>query len=204
MITTAFSRHIAQRLAALGGFVLAVGRGAAAWDEQRPPPDPTATALVDERARVVIPASDVVFLDDNGAVSQVPTPRIQLTATVEGGSTLGPLREEGWFADATATPGTGALIVYRRHPRVDATAGMQIRRTLQLDLRGTGTASTSPTRFLANTRTEEVHDLQNLTTNCQLDEIRVDHRHGFATVADAVAMGYDRCAYCFGRELSTR
>lgn len=201
MITNAFASYVAQLLDAAGGFVLAVGYGSASWGTSPPLPDTTRAELEDERARVLIPPSGVVFLDDNGNVSEDPTPRIQLTATISG--VEGALREVGWFAGGTETVGSGTLLVIRRHPRVDATASLQITRTVQLDLRGTGGAQ-SETRYVGNTRTGELHDLQRLTVNCQIDEIRVDHRYGFARTADALAMGYDRCAYCFGRDQSAR
>jgi len=205
VLTTAFATHLAQHLVEAGGFVLAVGRGDAAWDEALPAPDPAAAALVDERARVVVPPEGVVFLDDAGVPSPRPTPRLQFTATLEGIGSRGPLREVGWFAGGTATTGSGTLLAAHRHARIDATANLHITQTLRLDLRGTGGGAAGPSsRYLANTHTEELHDLQRLTTNCQIDEIRVDRRYAFATVAEALAMGYDRCAYCFGRAQSER
>lgn len=201
MITNGYSGYMAQLLEAAGGFVCAVGRGAAAWGHPPPPPNASATGLEDERARVVVPPEDVAFLDDNGGVADGPTPRIQLTATLSG--IEGPLREIGWFAGGTEAPGSGTLLVIRRHQRVEATASLHLTRTVRLDLRGAG-GTQADARYLGNTRTGELHDLQHLTANCQLDEIRVDHRYGFERMVDALAMGYDRCAYCFSREQSTR
>jgi hypothetical protein len=214
MLTRDFATYVAQQLVAAGGFVLAVGRGVAAWDDRLPPPDATARALEDERARVMVPAGDVAYLADDGTVSASPTPRIRLAATISGDAgqgqgELGPLREVGWFAGGTAAPGSGTLLVVRRHPRSHVGVRTEVRRTLILDLRGAGTSGVgtsgvAETRYVANTRSKELHDLQHLTAACQLDEIRVDHRHGFGSVADALAMDYDRCAFCFGREQSTR
>lgn len=54
-------------------------------------------------------------------------------------------------------------------------------------------------RFLGNTNTLEVHDTQKEETNCQLDEIKVDHRQWYDTLAAAKAdRSYDNCAWCLG------
>jgi hypothetical protein len=60
------------------------------------------------------------------------------------------------------------------------------------------------TRYLGNSNSRELHDLNNQKPACQIDEIRVDHRINFKTQKEAVAMGYDYCAYCFGKEKSKR
>ena len=60
------------------------------------------------------------------------------------------------------------------------------------------------TRYLGNSNSRELHDLNNQKPACQIDEIRVDHRINFKTQKEAVAMGYDFCAYCFGKEKSKR
>lgn len=52
-------------------------------------------------------------------------------------------------------------------------------------------------RYLGNTNSREIHDVTNLQPDCQEPEIRPDHRYYFSRVADALAMGYDCCAYCF-------
>lgn len=56
-------------------------------------------------------------------------------------------------------------------------------------------------RFLGNTNTTEVHDLDAETANCQIDEIIVaGHAVVFSpdTLAQAKSEGYDACAYCIG------
>ena len=68
-------------------------------------------------------------------------------------------------------------------------------------------APTLPSRrkgYLGNVSTRELHDLSNLTSRCQIDEIAIDRRYHFGTVAAAKALGYDLCAYCFSREESKR
>ena len=56
-------------------------------------------------------------------------------------------------------------------------------------------------RFLGNTNTTEVHDLQNENTNCQIDEIiTAGHAVRFEpdTKAQAHKEGYDNCHWCIG------
>ena len=60
------------------------------------------------------------------------------------------------------------------------------------------------TQYLGNSATRELHDLKNEKKRCQIDAIRFDHRVNFKTPEQAIAAGYDYCAYCFGREKSRR
>ena len=61
-------------------------------------------------------------------------------------------------------------------------------------------------RYLGNTATKEVHDLDQEDTapnGCQIDEIiGAGHDRPFGTLAGAHAAGYDNCAKCVGE--STR
>lgn len=59
-------------------------------------------------------------------------------------------------------------------------------------------------RYLGNSSAREIHDLQNVKKNCQIDEIRADHRVYFSTQKEALDAGYDYCAYCFGKGKSKR
>jgi hypothetical protein len=60
------------------------------------------------------------------------------------------------------------------------------------------------TRYLGNSHSRELHDLNNQQPACQIDEIRVDHGVGFNTQKEALALKYDFCAYCFGKDKSKR
>ncbi len=60
------------------------------------------------------------------------------------------------------------------------------------------------TRYLGNSSKREIHDLNNEKPQCQISEIRPDHRVSFKTEGEAIAAGYDYCAYCFGKEKSKR
>lgn len=60
------------------------------------------------------------------------------------------------------------------------------------------------TRFLGNSNSREVHDLQNTKKNCRIDQIAADYRVFFDTENEAVKARYDYCAYCFGKDKSKR
>jgi CHAD domain-containing protein len=54
-------------------------------------------------------------------------------------------------------------------------------------------------RYLGNTNDLEVHDTSNEQTNCQLDEIKVEHRRWYDTLQEAKNdVAYDNCYYCIG------
>lgn len=54
-------------------------------------------------------------------------------------------------------------------------------------------------RYLGNTNSLEVHDTQNEKTNCQLDEILIEHRKWYDTLQEAKNdRNYDNCAHCIG------
>lgn len=59
-------------------------------------------------------------------------------------------------------------------------------------------------RYLGNRRKKEVHDLNNAKPACQIDEIAAAQREYFSNQKQAVAAGYDLCAYCFGKAQSKR
>jgi hypothetical protein len=59
-------------------------------------------------------------------------------------------------------------------------------------------------RYLGNSGTRELHDMTKVTSRCQIDEIRPDHRAYFNTQREAQEAGYGYCAYCFGKEKSKR
>lgn len=55
-------------------------------------------------------------------------------------------------------------------------------------------------RFIGNTNTNEVHDLDNETTSCNINLMKDDHVKTFVpdTHAQAKAEGFDNCAHCIG------
>lgn len=54
-------------------------------------------------------------------------------------------------------------------------------------------------RYLGNTNTTEVHDLDNEKALCQIDEIiNAGHDRPFNSLDDAHRIGYDNCHWCIG------
>lgn len=55
-------------------------------------------------------------------------------------------------------------------------------------------------KYLGNKNTMEVHDLDNEKTNCQINEIKIEHIVTFYpdNLEKAIRNGYDRCAHCLG------
>ena len=60
------------------------------------------------------------------------------------------------------------------------------------------------TRFLGNSHARELHDLENVKKQCHIGAIKPDHRVFFRTEREALAAGYDHCAFCFGKKKSRR
>jgi hypothetical protein len=55
-------------------------------------------------------------------------------------------------------------------------------------------------RYLGNVNTLEVHDTANESTNCQVAEIRPEHRRWYDTLAEAKRdRPYDNCFWCIGQ-----
>lgn len=53
-------------------------------------------------------------------------------------------------------------------------------------------------QYLGNTNKKEVHNLLNRQGNCQIEEIKSEHRQEFLTLAQAHAQGFDNCHWCIG------
>lgn len=53
-------------------------------------------------------------------------------------------------------------------------------------------------RFLGNKNTKEVHDLNNEKEQCQVEEIKPEHKVEFTSVAEAHSKGFDNCYWCIG------
>lgn len=54
--------------------------------------------------------------------------------------------------------------------------------------------------YLGNTNTMEVHNLFTQTDNCQINEIKPEHKKYFNpdTLEQAHTEGFDNCYYCVG------
>ena len=58
--------------------------------------------------------------------------------------------------------------------------------------------SYSGKRYLGNTNTNEVHDLEKEKPGCKIDDIRVQHIKMFVSFEDAKKEKFDNCAHCIG------
>jgi hypothetical protein len=67
---------------------------------------------------------------------------------------------------------------------------------------GTPTPSPRTGRYIGNSSKLEIHDSKNVTKRCQVEAIKPEHRVTFKSEKEAAAAGYDRCAFCFGKEKS--
>lgn len=63
------------------------------------------------------------------------------------------------------------------------------------------TGNMSGERYLGNTESKEVHDLDNEDTHengCQIDEIiKAKHDKPLSSLSTALSEGYDKCDKCF-------
>ena len=55
-------------------------------------------------------------------------------------------------------------------------------------------------RYIGNTNTNEVHDLDNEKVSCQINSIKLSHVKTFSpdTHPQAKREGFDNCAHCIG------
>lgn len=185
-----------------GPLSIAIGRGESSWDAAPPVPRRDRAMLYKEVARRKVLAKDISYVDAAGKDSKEPTTRLRIQASFPAGEGGGTLRECGlWMGEGE----DAALLAHFIHPRLEKAEGDTLLRSIVLDLApARPLAQETPTRYLGNSQQEEVHDLENSKKACQLDEIRVDRRHYFNSVEEALSLGYDRCAFCFGRGGSNR
>lgn len=87
------------------------------------------------------------------------------------------------------------------HPRAGAIA---YRDLTVSNAKDDGESCQLKTRLLGNASSRELHDLENEKPGCQIGEIRPDHRFYFRSEEQAQALGYDFCAYCYGKTRSRR
>jgi hypothetical protein len=207
MLTDGFYVALAAALRETGGaarFFIAVGSGDPGWDAAPPAGDRAADDLVREVARAAVEGERVEFLDERGDPSDVPTHRLRLSVTFGDREAVGTLREAGLFGPGPRD-GRPVLLSHVVHPRVEKAEGATLSRAFRIDLAPQPVLPGSrETRYLGNTSKTELHDLENRQSRCQIDQIRFDRRYYFDTIEQATAAGYDYCAYCFGRDLSTR
>lgn len=113
----------------------AVGSGDSSWDEKIPDPTLVETQLTKELGRVEITKDEIVFLDENYEVSEVPTNIIQIVHVFGIHDCNGVWREFGLFGgNATDEEDSGILINKRHHGIITKTEDMVIERTMRFTL----------------------------------------------------------------------
>ena len=130
----------------------------------------------------------------------------KVNESVESDEALFKLRADNMNEAHTAFSRLPDNILTRiRALRDDLSTGITGRRTVKaVEAVSVDSKSTKKTRYLGNTSTHELHDLNNEKKNCRIDQIRFDHWIGFKTQKEATEAGYDFCAFCFGRDKSKR
>jgi len=100
-------------------------------------------------------------------------------------------------------PGQTDLVVDER-ALYPVAGGIAYRDLAVANPKDTGSACQLKTRLLGNSGSRELHDLDNEKPECQIAEIRPDHRFYFKSTDQAEKLGYDYCAHCFGKARSKR
>jgi hypothetical protein len=117
--------------------------------------------------------------------------------------------EDTWLLDVAEAVASRASSVLVSAPAEEYGIGVAVESCedevkTPLEVEGEEPRVLSGPRFLGNTRSRELHDLNNLTDMCHLEKIAADRQRRFYSIADARAMGYDLCGHCFGRDKSLR
>lgn len=208
MLTDAFYSTLAALVKsaeqAPGAWYLAIGGGDPAWDRQPPLIERHHARLTKEFARKAVAPGDIQFIGADNVAREAASSRLCLRVRFDAREATGTLREVGLFAGASAAPDSGVLLSYFTHPPLEKTVDMSLERVVRLDLTPRAVTGVQPTRYLGNSHSREVHDLENLNKACQVGEIRFDRRIFFGTAEQAAELGYDLCAFCFGRQQSKR
>lgn len=207
MLTDAFYATIAAQLASGGasvcGLYLAVGRGDPSWDRRPPLVLRSIARLENELARKRVKAEHLTFLDAAGTESSSPTSTLRISLYFDKDEANGTLRELGLFSAANDERDSGTLLSHFAHAPIPKGADMNLQRILHIDFTPHAQGA-QPTRFLGNSHSREVHDTANPNAACRIEAIRFDRRIYFAGADQAVELGYDLCAFCFGRAQSRR
>jgi len=184
--------------------VIAIGGGDPAWDRRPPVYSRTTTALNNEIYRKPVELSNIVYLDSEGQDSESETTSLAFRVTFGAEEGEGTIRECGLIV-SNEIADEERLVSYFTFARVEKALADSYERQIVIDLtpRSSGGGQIE-TRFLGNSGSRELHDLDNQQTNCQINEIDFDRRFYFSSPEAATTAGYDFCAHCFGRELSQR
>lgn len=187
------------------GLFMAIGAGQDDWDRNPPAHQRDIVELSHELARKPVLPLAMTFLDEMGQPSENESARLRIQVDFLAGEGEGTVRECGLFIGANQQAGSGRLLSYFMHPRIEKNSQLNLSRRIDLDFtpRASGPGQVA-TRYLGNSNSREFHDLDNAQRGCRIDAIRFDRRIYFASPEQATALDYDYCAYCFGREMSER
>ena len=207
ILYTTLSTAIKGEPWATGNLFIAIGTGEPDWDDNPPVCKRNTIKLVNEIARKPVAENGAVYLDELGnPVSNGATARLRIATEFSKGEGEGTLRECGLYCgSATNVANTGTLLSYFVHPRIDKMPTTVLHRQFILNFFPTmSSPGQSVTRFLGNSHSQELHDLEAETAACQINKIKIDRRVYFSNAEQAITLGYDYCAFCFSRELSKR
>ncbi len=208
MLTNQFYAYLAALVKGepgTGSLYIAVGSGDTGWDSNPPAYQRDTQQLTHEIARKSVDLENIQFLDTDGNTVARPTSELRIITSFPAGEGTGTIRECGLFGGAGSQTGSGRLLSYFTHPRIDKSTDMSLERSLRLSLTpGATETGQTVTRYLGNSYSEELHDLENENAACQINEIRYDRRAYFSSPEEALQLGYDYCAFCFGRNRSQR
>lgn len=155
-----------KRQAGIKGILYcAIGEGEEAWDTNRPIPLLPDTQLTSEVYREPISRDKMVYLDEDGQPTDVPTNILDISVKFRGKDIVSngtqPVREFGLFGgDATDKANSGYLINRVTHGRYDLTPLLTINRKIHLTFTGgtvsqeklTGFGATLPVRSIDGIR----------------------------------------------------
>ena len=92
------------------------------------------------------------------------------------------------------TPGKPAVI---KITHCSSRAGAVITSNYGSEIIGGGFYGTSMvTECLGNTNSKKVHILSKSKANCRIDQMNSEHKVYFTSLEEAIAYGYNYCAYC--------
>ena len=110
-----------------------IGSGLTSWAEDNPPsPKDTDQKLENEFFRKAINISDMVFINADNTVSEVPTNRIQASIVFDETEANGKMMEFAIFAgNATTAVNSGFMINHKTHPAIHKTNLVKLEKTIR-------------------------------------------------------------------------
>lgn len=210
MLTTHFYQFLSNLLGGQqtrGSVYVALGSGLPEWDRSLPIYNRRTNSLQNEVVRKLVSSEDIVYVDEQNNPVSEPTTKIRISMNFLAGEGIGSIREAGVFMgrSASSDANAGELVCYYMHPLIEKSDTASLSRQFFINLTPSiSSGSQFVTQYLGNSNSREVHNLENQQGSCQIAEISFDRVIYFASLEQAQALGYDACAFCFGRDVSTR